>query len=462
MDFKQTKFIRGIGLALIITGTISCVGVGSEINTFLEKREFKYLQDVQRSPFFDLPSEGFGDIDFFFDFNGFWKENLYNVEMVYSFNPKELIFVKREGKHTSELTIRVECYDKAGDLGFFKEWDEILTANDYKSTRVDWVILKRKVFQLEPGEYKIISSFKDKNSKITAKVERSHVIIEPFNTTDLQVSDIRFVDYRNNLFEINELNSQNEEYTNKQHANRFFKDSLQIFYEVYNNDGSVPIEYAIFNKTGKQILPDSLRADSIEKEKTISLDISYFSEGWYLLSIKTGADSLGGGISKQFSVLNIRLDLENNFKETIRLINYYINYEEGSLKDMKKSNTGKERRDAWKEFWKQFDPSPNTEENEYLDKFTDRVHFANLNFESQIRKGSYTPMGQVYICLGPPDDVYFRNMPQEMNAYEIWEYYRTFASTPAKIFYFYDENGLDVKGDYRLVNEPDTPRWFEY
>ena len=461
MHFIYKILNKKIGFILLVSGVISCAGVTSGLATVFGKDAFKYLQHLKKSPFNEMPEESVGDIDFFTDFYGFWKDGLYFIEMFYSFNPRELVFLKRDGKLTSEYSISVECYDNEGDISFQKLWDESFTASDYNSTRVDWAIVKKKVFPLEPGEYKIVSNFKDKNSKITAKVERSRVIIPPLNDSDLTISDIGFAEYQDNLFDSYELNSLENDYSNINHANRLFKDTLQIYYEIYNHSGPLNVEYSIFNQGGEQILPDSLRIDSVEGSKTAGFDISLFSEGYYIFSIKFDFDTVSTGINKEFRIFSIRLDLGKNFKDTIRLITYYIDYDAGALKNLKKSKSGSERLEAWQEFWKSFDQVPNTDQNEYLDEFSNRIHFADLHFGSQIRKGSFTPMGQVYICLGPPDDVYFRQMPQETNSYEIWEYFRTFASTPARTFYFFDVNGLDIKGEYRLVNEADSPRWFE-
>lgn len=463
LQVKQVStLVVFLGLILALNGAISCVAVKTGLQTFIGTEGAILLAYEQSSPFYAVPGKGLGDIEFHVDFTGSWKDGLYDVDMFYSLNPSELIFLKTDRKLISEFVIRLECYDNTEDLVFYKEWEEVITADDYKSTKVNRSIIKSNAFELEPGKYKIISVFRDKNSNIATKVERKKVVIEPFKESDLLVSDIGFVDYRSNLFEKENLDSLIKNSENIQHANRSFKDSLRIYYEIYNNRDPVNIEYSVFDENGKQILPDSVRIDSIEDTKIVHFDISHFPDGLYALGIKADSDSLSTGISKQFLIYRIGLDLSSNFKETIRLINYYINFEGDSLKKLKKSKSGKERLEAWGEFWKQFDPIPNTEKNEYFDEFARRVNFANHYFASQIRKGSYTDMGQVYICLGPPDDIYYRYLPQEGKAYEIWEYYRTFVSTPLRIFLFYDMIGLDIKGDYRLVNPIDSPRWFEY
>jgi GWxTD domain-containing protein len=53
-------------------------------------------------------------------------------------------------------------------------------------------------------------------------------------------------------------------------------------------------------------------------------------------------------------------------------------------------------------FWRQRDPNPDTEENEYRSDFQRRVAFADHMFVTEKTRGSLTDRGRVFVLFGPP------------------------------------------------------------
>jgi GWxTD domain-containing protein len=65
--------------------------------------------------------------------------------------------------------------------------------------------------------------------------------------------------------------------------------------------------------------------------------------------------------------------------------------------------TSQSGRDAFvAAFWKQFDPTPESEANEFRDEFERRVAFADANFSTDIVRGRDSERGAVFTFLGPP------------------------------------------------------------
>jgi GWxTD domain-containing protein len=423
----------------------------------------KMIESEWKSPFFNLPKKGVGNIDFYTDFSGFWKEGIYNIEMFFSFELDRLIFLKTEDeKYSAEYSIRLICYDKDENYVFDKKWEEDIKASNYELTKTERVITRKSVFQIEPGEYIFVYLFEDKNSDIEATGRIDDIIIKPYNENDILLSDIGFASYRQQVLEEEKIDTSGKSYERLQYVDRLFTDSLYIYFEIYNNDGPIKVEYSIFDNDGKQVLPETLRTDTIMNIKIKTFDVSPLASGPYILNIEAYTDSLSTGISKQFRIYMGAIDLSGDFDGAIRLIEAYIRYEKNSLEKLKNSEPGKNRREAWEEFWSQFDPSPLSEENEYLDEFIRRVNFVDDYFTSLPFKGSFTDMGRVYICLGPPDAVYYETMRRGGNAYEVWEYYRSFRYVSSRRFVFYDIVGLGVRADYRLVSDYSLPRWYEF
>jgi GWxTD domain-containing protein len=64
--------------------------------------------------------------------------------------------------------------------------------------------------------------------------------------------------------------------------------------------------------------------------------------------------------------------------------------------------TDEERAAFAKSFWEKRDPTPGTPENEFEIIFWQKVEAADKNYHDQIREGSMTDIGRVFILFGPP------------------------------------------------------------
>jgi len=74
-------------------------------------------------------------------------------------------------------------------------------------------------------------------------------------------------------------------------------------------------------------------------------------------------------------------------------------------------------------FWKQRDPTPETEENEYKKEHFRRIEYANQYFGREIPKpGLRTDRGRIYIILGEPDDIQTFDAKREIYPTEVWFY----------------------------------------
>jgi GWxTD domain-containing protein len=122
----------------------------------------------------------------------------------------------------------------------------------------------------------------------------------------------------------------------------------------------------------------------------------------------------------------------------------------GTSSDIARLKTARtEDRDSlWKDFWKEFDPTPNTPFNEREEEYFSRIFYCDEQF-GHGDKGWRSDRAKVYIRLGPPDDT--QSMPYELGSYpyEVWFYYRLNLK-----YYFVDRYGV---GEYFVAN-PDGSR----
>lgn len=112
---------------------------------------------------------------------------------------------------------------------------------------------------------------------------------------------------------------------------------------------------------------------------------------------------------------------------------------ENKLKELK---TGKreEKIAAFEAFWKQRDPSPDTDFNELMAEYYRRIDYAFKEYSSPAQPGFESDMGKYYILLGPPDSRN-RTLLGNGNTRETWSY-------PKVELIFQSTSGF---GDYQLI-----------
>ena len=129
----------------------------------------------------------------------------------------------------------------------------------------------------------------------------------------------------------------------------------------------------------------------------------------------------------------------SNIDLALRQMKYTLtNKERNQLKGISKN----ERESMFYEFWKNRDPTPDTEYNELMEEYYERVYYSNEHFDAW-QPGWETDRGMIYILFGPPDEIQRTNPSTSTSSlYQVWSYYRL-----NQQFIFKDQNGF---GDFRL------------
>lgn len=132
-----------------------------------------------------------------------------------------------------------------------------------------------------------------------------------------------------------------------------------------------------------------------------------------------------------------------NFDDLLSLLRYFG--EDNRVKQMRDASP-EARPGLWYDFYHTTDPNPLTPENERLDAYLGRLAAANQLFRDEGIPGWRTDRGEVYVVLGPPDEVYDATptLAQE-GRYVRWAYYDLRAA-----LIFQDATGF---GRFRLTPE---------
>lgn len=104
-------------------------------------------------------------------------------------------------------------------------------------------------------------------------------------------------------------------------------------------------------------------------------------------------------------------------------------------------------------FWSRRDSVPDTPENEYFAGYFRRIQEANDRFAEPALAGWLTARGEVYVTLGPPDEVFRQLETERQTRTQVWLYKEPLGTELRLVFF--DETGL---GAFRLT--PDSRRAF--
>lgn len=107
-----------------------------------------------------------------------------------------------------------------------------------------------------------------------------------------------------------------------------------------------------------------------------------------------------------------------------------------------RSGSSSEKERKFREFWAERNPTPDTEFNELMTEYYNRIDIAYRKFTSAQVPGYDTDQGRTYILHGPPLEVE-RRLPTNSPTIEIWEY-------PNRTFIFEATTGF---GDFKLISE---------
>lgn len=143
-------------------------------------------------------------------------------------------------------------------------------------------------------------------------------------------------------------------------------------------------------------------------------------------------------------------DLLPQHKEWLEFVSPIITQMERDVFLMLK--TTEEKNNFIKLFYKKRDPLPDTEKNEFLEEYTERVRYADRQFGHDTpKKGSQTERGYFYIVLGPPLERQRYTTHSDLWPLELWYYKgeQQYGLPPFFYLIFYQRHGI---GEYRLFS----------
>lgn len=321
-----------------------------------------------------------------------------------------------------------------------KLWKETVVVTSFEETNDrSTTSIAQTSFELPAGTYMMIATLTDTESKRTATIKQV-MDVPAYGLGGIEVSDLIVardiklmpdgtVEILPNVERV--ISDQREPIYIYYEAYPYQADSLKIYARLLDSSGEIVRELHLARAALKPITRDFLK-----------IPLTDLPVDRYVLEMQVSA-----GENTALKGTNFRIQMSGlpgavpDMPTAIRQLRYIA--KTSTLRRIQNA-TPAEQEEMFKEFWKQRDPSPETEENELLQEYYYRIDRANQLFGS-FREGWETDRGEVFIRFGPPNEVERHPYEFDQRPYEIWYYYDL-----QRHFVFVDEMGY---GDYRLVTD---------
>ncbi|MBD3371019.1 GWxTD domain-containing protein [Candidatus Fermentibacteria bacterium] len=223
-------------------------------------------------------------------------------------------------------------------------------------------------------------------------------------------------------------------------------------------EGSVRVVWELYPPTGTEALEDLRSAYLLRGENG-----TVFAEGWMT---RTGEGSnlifeasvpVEGLDEGDYEVLTAAVAEEDPVASSSTRLNVLPSWDvwgkevdetttlirpiakNSDLDRLQDAETRTERQAIMAEFWKRRDPTPLTQENEYLQLYLRRLRFTENRYGVLGTRGVNTDRGRVYLLLGQPDILEDRPMEYGTLPYQVWTYF-----TPSLTVVFVDYSGYGL------------------
>ncbi|MFH1050457.1 MAG: GWxTD domain-containing protein [bacterium] len=374
---------------------------------------------------------------------------------------QSLRFEKANDVFNSKYEVYIDILDSSGTKLENEKIPKSVRESDYSVTQggtAGFDIISRSFF-LNAGNYDIRINLIDLLSGKTFAKTRTITIVN-FDKYRISMSGIMLIssmEEKNGRFIITPHISDNI---------GMLSDGFFIFFEVYNNKyfDSLDFVYELYDEKEALILKSEKFSNDVRNKanqlyKKIRIPGSTKQGIYKLRLIALTRTNRPDYTEDDFLAITERSlkyhrvisgTMVEDIGKAIRYLRYVAN--QSDIDYIQSGENDSEKQKRFEEFWKNNDPSPNTERNEAFDEYFSRIHYANKNFKSYT-EGWLTDMGMVYIVFGPPDYTDKSDTYSTRTVYMKWTYLNN------REFVFSDDTGM---GDFRLIRPYSVTEKYKY
>ena len=354
----------------------------------------------------------------------------------------KLVFLAHSGGFKSTYELSIFAIDKDETAYGTRIWREEVVKSQFKETQSeDLHHIAYTSFILPPGKYRIVANLVDQDSRQSYKAEKK-VDVTGYPLDQLALSDIMLVS------KAEDMPGEPDRIIPLMGNKVSDKVDSFLVYLAIRTPIKEPVRASLHCTLGEKgdtsavLFHKTLTLDSPLSTHFFPVATGLLKDQKSTLTVKVQVDSLEAEQSVPIQVTWTGFShLIDDIDNAIEQARYTAAY--AQLREMRKAGGEEARREAFLEFWRTLDPTPETPQNELMNEYYSRVAYANAHFHG-FQPGWETDMGMVYIIYGQPDEIERHPFEIDSKPYQIWFYY-----DKGWRFIFVDVNML---GDYRLVS----------
>jgi GWxTD domain-containing protein len=367
-----------------------------------------------------------------------------------------IVFEKHNGNYDAAYQIQIEVFDSASNFVTRQIRDHSVATRYFNNTNSsDFTSEGLIEFNLKPGSYELIPIYSDKNSNRQIKLKPEKINLKEL-LAEKYLPPIVLSSSKKTCGNVEASTLGNFEGNipfSEQSYDLIFpvndKSINSIFVTIIKNKDTV------FAQTISEKMPYDLKitecSNNIMAElKKGSSNVNNFilrninkelTEGMVIFFV---SDSKNSSEKKRFNIhvkwFNKPLSL-NKIEFAIRSLKYMESKD--TIDNLLKQDSDNYQQVLF-DYWKKYDPNPQTAFNPLMMEYYSRIDHASRNFPTITGKsGLDTDRGKVYIQFGNPKSIE-RTSNEQGKVVETWIY-----ENPLKTFIFIDERGT---GNFSLKN----------
>jgi GWxTD domain-containing protein len=376
----------------------------------------------------------------------------FTYRMPYNF----LVFEREDESFRAGFQVIVEISDDSSNLVVRDIKDSRVSVNNFEATNDKNLFLQDYLtFKLKPGEYKIDALISDLNSteELPLKLEKLKLSASEDkkvqNPVVIRAQEINCKDRKAFLLANSggSIPFSNDVYNLIVPVRDTSVEYLTI--NIENNDenvfsGNIDESYIIpigITMCENKLAVTSDSANVLFRNFIFRNVNAKLYEGEVVLKVSNEEKE----IDEEYNTQVIWFNKPFSLRDPEKAIEFLSYIESDSVVSLMLDEDESDYPKILNDYWKKFDPTPETAYNEIMVEYYNRVDFAMKEFRGISKDdGAKTDRGIIYIKFGKPDKI-IRSSNPEGQIIEIWTYLN-----PERKFSFVDKKGT---GNFTLIEE---------
>ncbi|KAA3610022.1 MAG: GWxTD domain-containing protein [Calditrichaeota bacterium] len=338
--------------------------------------------------------------DIFVDYFTFQSSDVgkTHLELYFSLNNSKIQFIADGKEYTASVSSSLYIFNDLDQLVKKQSLDHELVCDSFNKT-INSSITNYFKFKLDinPATYKAILVIEDKNKNSSVNHKMSLSI--PDYWKDFALSSPQIF-----------TSQEDYKIPNINHTVFHTMPQLKLYYESYNLEIDVysqnlTVEYLLKNESGHvfqkqtQIVP----VNQIKSGFKTTFSVEHLPGGNYSLQIIQKNNNNTASSNIPFTLIQSPTKIAlRKYDRVLDELQYIANTKD--LETLRKLDLNK-RQEGIDSFWKRYDPTPLTKENELKNEYYTRIVQANKTFSLKQLSGFETDFGMILVLFGKPDKI---------------------------------------------------------